>query len=155
MYIYIYIVLLHRLKENQDLLSKRLMAYRDSKNSLDDNLKEQAKNNRTLVADMSDMKPEIKRLYKLREQYRRYGIQAPRAVQKVRYTSSESSTEGTVYKLREQYRRYGIQAPRAVQKVRYTSSESSTEGTVYKLREQYRRYGVQVGFSQTGRIRAK
>ncbi|KAK2167461.1 hypothetical protein LSH36_27g01007 [Paralvinella palmiformis] len=61
-----------KLKKNRDLLSERLKAYRESRKSLEEGLKEQGKNNRSLMAEMNAMKPDIKRLYKQREQYKKW-----------------------------------------------------------------------------------
>ena len=44
----------------------------DSKHGLEEDIKQQAARNRNYVADMNALKPEIKRLYKAREQLKKW-----------------------------------------------------------------------------------
>ncbi len=62
---------IYRLRENHQLLRQRLEAYQNSMVALEENLKEEAIRNRNFVAEMNALKPEVKRLYKLREQYKK------------------------------------------------------------------------------------
>ena len=60
-----------RLRENYELLRSRLCSIMDSKHGLEEDIKQQAARNRNYVADMNALKPEIKRLYKAREQLKK------------------------------------------------------------------------------------
>jgi phosphoinositide-3-kinase regulatory subunit len=57
-----------RMKENYRLLTNRLHEIKESKKRLEVDLKQQADKNRTLVAEMNALKPDIKRYYRSREQ---------------------------------------------------------------------------------------
>lgn len=61
----------YRLQENYTLLQARLQETVDCKKRLEVDLKQQTQTNRALIADMNALKPEIKRLYKIREQYKK------------------------------------------------------------------------------------
>ncbi|ELT95404.1 hypothetical protein CAPTEDRAFT_179314 [Capitella teleta] len=63
---------LSKLAENFALLQARLGAINDSKDGLDEDIRKQAARNRNYVADMNALKPEIKRLYKAREQLKKW-----------------------------------------------------------------------------------
>ena len=67
----LYLCLTSRLKKNRDLLTERLVAYKESREKLEQSLKKIGKENRSLMAEMNAMKPDIKRLYKQREQYKK------------------------------------------------------------------------------------
>ena len=60
-----------RLQENYELLGARLAEIMESKKQLEVDLKQQAASNRTLIADMNALKPEIKREYKMRDTYKK------------------------------------------------------------------------------------
>ena len=60
-----------RLEDNFRLLQTRLNEIKESKKRLEADLKAQADRNRVLVADMNAMKPDIKRLYRRREQFKK------------------------------------------------------------------------------------
>ena len=61
----------YRLHKNYELLKSRLNQIIESKKMLEVDLKQRALYNRTLISDMNSLKPEIKRLYKLREQFKK------------------------------------------------------------------------------------
>ena len=61
----------YRLKDNFDVLNARLGEITESKVRLEEDLKQQTMSNRTRIANMNSLKPEIKRVYMLREQYRK------------------------------------------------------------------------------------
>ena len=61
-----------KLNENFDLLQSRLISINDSKANLEKDLQRQTMQNRDYVAEMNALKPEIKRLYKFREQYKKF-----------------------------------------------------------------------------------
>ena len=61
----------YRLKDNFDVLNARLREITESKVRLEEDLKQQTMSNRTRIANMNSLKPEIKRVYMLREQYRK------------------------------------------------------------------------------------
>ena len=65
------LLLCYRLRENYELLRTRLNSIMESKHGLEEDIKIQAQRNRNYVADMNALKPEIKRLYKLREQLKK------------------------------------------------------------------------------------
>lgn len=58
-----------RLQENYELLKTRLCEIIASKKQLDGDLQQQLLLNKRYIEEMNSLKPEIKRLYKLREQY--------------------------------------------------------------------------------------
>ena len=61
-----------RLQDNYDLLQQRLGKIRDSELILREDVTQQAGRNRRInAAEMNELKPEIKRLYKQREQYKK------------------------------------------------------------------------------------
>lgn len=74
---------LDKLKENFERLKQRLNEIIDSKDRLDHDLKEQAAENRGLIAEMNALKPDIKRLYRLREQYKKWLIDHNVSMQKI------------------------------------------------------------------------
>jgi len=60
-----------RLQDNYKLLQLRLDKIRESEQILREDVTQQAERNRIYAADMNGLKPEIKRLYKRREQYKK------------------------------------------------------------------------------------
>lgn len=60
---------MHKLQENYELLKTRLCEIIASKKQLDGDLQQQLLLNKRYIEEMNSLKPEIKRLYKLREQY--------------------------------------------------------------------------------------
>ncbi|XP_023930184.1 phosphatidylinositol 3-kinase regulatory subunit gamma-like isoform X4 [Lingula anatina] len=65
---------LQKLEENYKLLADRLQEIKRSKEQLEEDLRYQTEENRRLIEEMNSLKPEIKREYKLREQYIKYLI---------------------------------------------------------------------------------
>jgi phosphoinositide-3-kinase regulatory subunit len=63
---------LGKISENYELLKKRLQSIISSKESLEANVKEQAAINRAHSANMNALKPEMKRLHKLRVTYKKW-----------------------------------------------------------------------------------
>ena len=60
-----------RLQENYNLLKTRLSEIMKSKLQLEEDLKTQCAENRLLVVEMNALKPDVKRLYKMREQHKK------------------------------------------------------------------------------------
>lgn len=60
-----------RLNDNYELLMTRRQMIVSSKEGLEHDVKEQMAVNRAHVANMNSLKPEVKRLYKLRDSYRK------------------------------------------------------------------------------------
>ncbi|BFY99582.1 hypothetical protein BsWGS_02622 [Bradybaena similaris] len=63
---------MQRLQENLELLKSRYMRIQESKSALEVDLDRRSTRNRTLIGDMNSMKPEIKRLNKQREQWKKW-----------------------------------------------------------------------------------
>ncbi|CAL1540645.1 unnamed protein product [Lymnaea stagnalis] len=63
---------IQKLQENLDLLKSRLMRIQESKSALEVDLDRRSTRNRMLIGDMNSMKPEIKRLNKQREQWKKW-----------------------------------------------------------------------------------
>ena len=64
--------ILFRLDENCELLNSRHSSVINSKKSLEADVKEFAVLNRTHYANMTALRPELKRLKKLRDTYKKY-----------------------------------------------------------------------------------
>lgn len=62
----------HKLQDNYELLQLRLNKIQESEEILREDVTQQAGRNRIYAADMNGLKPEIKRLYKRREQYKKW-----------------------------------------------------------------------------------
>jgi len=64
-------VVCFRISENYELLKSRRQMILRSKDGLELDVKEQTAMNRAHVANMNSLKPEIKRLHKLRDTYKK------------------------------------------------------------------------------------
>lgn len=70
-FVFDYYVSLYRLHENFELLKSRLMTICDSREALELEIQKQSIQNRKLISEMNGTKPEIKRLYRERERYKK------------------------------------------------------------------------------------
>ncbi|XP_050401628.1 phosphatidylinositol 3-kinase regulatory subunit alpha isoform X2 [Patella vulgata] len=63
-----------KLHENYELLKSRYLSIQESKSALEVDINRKSSHNRGLISEMNSMKPEIKRLYKQREQLKKWLI---------------------------------------------------------------------------------
>ncbi|ESP01236.1 hypothetical protein LOTGIDRAFT_230612 [Lottia gigantea] len=89
---------IQKLHENFELLKARYLGIQESKSGLEVEINRKSNKNRSLISDMNSMKPEIKRLYKQREQLKKWLIDKGKAADSLdnmlenRYESSPSES---------------------------------------------------------------
>ncbi|XP_041359629.1 phosphatidylinositol 3-kinase regulatory subunit alpha-like [Gigantopelta aegis] len=65
---------IQRLHENLELLKSRYLGIQESKSGLEVEINRKSNQNRTFISDMNSLKPEIKRLYRQREELKKWLI---------------------------------------------------------------------------------
>lgn len=87
---------LPKVHENFEVLKTRLQSIIDSKENLEADVKEQAALNRTHVANMNAIKPELKRLHKQRDQYNKWLIDKGESHQSIDKMLESSAGVGSI-----------------------------------------------------------